>query len=79
MRIYEEKINNVKNIAEEKIHAIRIEVKKEFLIAEEKPKNVKSEAENESLKLLYNIFSQEEYKESKKKILALKNSNVNNE
>ena len=58
MRIYEEKINNVKNIAEEKINAIRIEAKKEFLIAEEK---------HESLKLLYNIFSQEEYKESKKK------------
>ena len=89
----EEKINNVQTMAEEKINAIRIEAliaeeklknvkseaKKDSLIAEEKLKTLKSEAENESLKLLYNIFTQEEYKEAKKKILAQKNSNVNNE
>ena len=79
MRIYEEKLNAVRMearkdtaIAEEKINAVRIEARKDTVIAEER-------ANNKALQLLYNIFTQEEYKEAKKKMLAQKSNNVNNE
>lgn len=68
MRIYEEKLN----VYDEKINAVRMEARKDTAIAEEKIKSVKIEAEKEALQLLYNIFTQEEYKEAKKKMLAQK-------
>jgi hypothetical protein len=97
MRIYEEKLNAVRMearkdtvIAEEKINAVRIEARKDTVIAEEKINAVRMEARkdtviaeeranNKALQLLYNIFTQEEYKEAKKKMLAQKSNNVNNE
>ena len=45
-------------------------------VYDEKIKTVKIEAEKEALQLLYNIFTQEEYKEAK---MAQKSNNVNNE
>ena len=75
MRIYEEKINAVRMeakkdtvIAEEKINAAKMEAKKDTVIAEER-------ANKEALQLLYNIFTQDEYKEAKKKMLAQKSNN----
>ena len=75
MRIYEEKINSLRMeakkdiaIAEEKINSVRMEAKKDSVIAEER-------ANKEGLKLLYNIFTQEEYKESKKKMLDQRSKN----
>jgi hypothetical protein len=80
--IAEEKIK----VSEEKINAVRMEARKDTAIAEEKIKvseekikSVKIEADKETLQLLYNIFTQEEYKEAKKKMLAQKSNNVNNE
>jgi hypothetical protein len=79
IKVSEEKLNAVRiearkdtAIAEEKINAVRIEARKDTVIAEER-------ANNKALQLLYNIFTQEEYKEAKKKMLAQKSNNVNNE
>ena len=48
MRVYEEKLNNVK----------------------EQIKTAEERADKEALKLLYNIFTQEEYQDAKRKLLA---------
>lgn len=61
---------NESKVFEEKINAVRMEAKKDNLIAEEKIEKAKIEAEKEALQLLYHIFTQEEFKEAKKKILA---------
>jgi len=49
-------------------------VKKDVVLAEERAKNdvvlAEERAKKESLQLLYNIFTQEEYKDAKKKLLA---------
>ena len=80
LKIYEEKLNvydeKIK-VSEEKINAVRMEARKDTAIAEEKIKAGKIEAEKEALQLLYNIFTQEEYKEAKKKMLAQRSNNVN--
>ena len=75
MRVYEEKINAVKmeakkdtDLAEEKINTVKMEAKRDVM-----------EAKNEALQNLYNIFTQEEYKEAKKTLLAQKNKIVNSE
>ena len=89
LRIYEEKLkvyDEKIKVSEEKINAVKMEAKKDTLIAEEKIKaseekikTVKIEADKEALQLLYNIFTQEEYKEAKNRLLAQKSNNVNNE
>ena len=61
----EEKIK----IAEEKINAAKLEARKDVELAERR-------AEKEALKLLYNIFTQEEFKEAKIKLLAQKDKNA---
>ena len=61
---------NESKVFEEKINAVRMEAKKDNLIAEEKIEKAKIEAEKEALQLLYHIFTQEEFKEAKQKILA---------
>jgi hypothetical protein len=97
MRVFEEKLNAVKMeakkdsiIAEEKIKAAEERAKKDTLVAEEKINAVKMEAKKDSiiaeerarkeaLQLLYNIFTQEEYKDAKKKMMAQKDKIVNDE
>ena len=64
----EEKINTVKTVADEKINTVKMEAKRDVM-----------EAKNEALQNLYNIFTQEEYKEAKKTLLAQKNKIVNSE
>jgi hypothetical protein len=95
MRIYEEMIKtaeekadkNVK-IAQEKIKIAQEMIKtaeeradKNVKIAQEMIKTAQAESERKYLQLLYNIFTQEEYKEAKAKLLAQKgsSSNVKNE
>ena len=56
-------------IADEKI-------KNSEKVYEEKIKAVKIEADKEALQLLYNIFTQEEYKDAKKKMLTQKGNNL---
>ena len=64
----EQKINAVKTVADEKINTVKMEAKRDVM-----------EAKNEALQNLYNIFTQEEYKEAKKTLLAQKNKIVNSE
>ena len=59
-------------VAEEKINAVKMQAKKDSIIAEER-------ARKEALQLLYNIFTQEEYKDAKKKMMAQKDKIVNDE
>ena len=80
------KLNSVKieaekdsKIAEEKLKTQDEKIKSVKIEAEEKIKSGKIEAEKEYLQLLYNIFTQEEFKEAKKKLLAMKKDNVNTE
>lgn len=61
MRVYEEKLNT----ADEKLKAAEAKLIKDIQIAEEK-------ANKEALKLFYNIFTQEEFKDAKKKMLSLR-------
>lgn len=90
LNVYQEKINALALVAEEKINTVKMEAKKDILVAEEKINTVKMEAKKDSiiaeerarkeaLQLLYNIFTQEEYKDAKKKMLAQKNEIVNSE
>ena len=73
MRVYEEKIN-----------AVKMEARKDTMIAEEKIKIAEEKiiaagerTNKEALQLLYNIFTQEEYKDAKQKMMAQKSKNVN--
>ena len=59
MRVYEEKLNVVQ---------------RDVMVAEEKIMVAEERAKKEALQLLYNIFTQEEYKDAKKKLLSQKNS-----
>ena len=86
LKTQDEKINSVKieaekdsKIAEEKLKTQDEKIKSVKIEAEEKIKSGKIEAEKEYLQLLYNIFTQEEFKEAKKKLLAMKKDNVNTE
>jgi hypothetical protein len=56
---------NQMRVFEEKLNAVKMEAKKDYIIAEER-------ARTEALQLLYNIFTQEEYKDAKKKMMAQK-------
>jgi hypothetical protein len=55
-------LNQLK-VFEEKLKLVEERAKKDVVLAEER-------AKKESLQLLYNIFTQEEYKDAKKKLLA---------
>ena len=61
---------NQMRVFEEKLNAVKMEAKKDALIAEER-------AKKEALEHLYNIFTQEEYKDAKKKMMAQKDKIVN--
>ena len=70
MKVYEEKLNVVQRdvmVAEER-------AKRDVMVAEEKIMVAEERAKKEALQLLYNIFTQEEYKDAKKKLLSQKNS-----
>ena len=84
MRVFEEKLNAVKMearkdtlVAEEKINTVKMEARKDTLVAEERAKREVMEAKKEALEHLYNIFTQEEYKDTKKKLMAQKDKIVN--
>lgn len=66
LKLVQEAANNDTKLVEEKLNA----AKKDTMLVEEKVKLAEERAEKETLKLLYNIFTQEEYKEAKKKLLA---------
>jgi hypothetical protein len=61
---------------EEKLNAIRMIAKKDTLLAEEKARKDVMEAKKEALQLLYNIFTQEEFNNAKKKLMAQKDKSV---
>ena len=63
MKVYEEKLNVVEERA-----------KRDVMVAEEKIMVAEERAKKEALQLLYNIFTQEEYKDAKKKLLSQRNS-----
>ena len=83
MKVYEEKYVNQMNLYEEKLNFVKMEAKKDTLLAEEKAKKdsllAEERANNEALQLLYNIFTQEEFKNAKKKLIAQRNKIVNSE
>ena len=90
MKVYEEKLKAVKMeakkdtlFAEEKLKAVKMEAKKDTLLAEERAKKdallAEERAKKEALEHLYNIFTQEEFKDAKKKMMAQKNKIVNSE
>ena len=68
LSVYQEKLN----VYQEKLNTVKVEAKKDALLAEEK-------AKKEALEHLYQIFTQEEYKEAKQKMLTKKNQIVNSE
>jgi hypothetical protein len=55
-------------IAEEKINTVKMEAKKDVM-----------EAKKEAFEHLYNIFTQEEFKEAKKTMMVQKNKIANSE
>ena len=70
-------------VYEEKLNAVKMEAKKDTLLAEEKINTVKMEAnrdvmeaKKEALQNLYNIFTQEEYKDAKKTMLSIANKSA---
>jgi hypothetical protein len=88
MRVFEEKLNAVKMeakkdtlIAEERARKDTLiaeeRARKDTLVAEERAKKEVMEAKKEALEHLYNIFTQEEYKDAKKKLMAQKDKIVN--
>ena len=86
MRVYEEKLKGVKMEAKKDTLIAEEKAKKDTLIAEEKINTVKMEAKRdvmeakkEALQNLYNIFTQEEYKDAKNTMMAQKNKIVNSE
>ena len=68
---------NQMRVFEEKLNAVKMEAKKDTLVAEERAKREVMEAKKEALEHLYNIFTQEEYKDTKKKLMAQKDKIVN--
>jgi hypothetical protein len=70
MRVFEEKLNAIKMIAKKDTLLAEERARKDVLVAEER-------AKKEALQLLYNIFTQEEYKDAKKKIMAQRDKIVN--
>jgi hypothetical protein len=77
MRVFEEKLNAVKMEAKKDTLVAEERAKKDTLVAEERAKKEVMEAKKEALEHLYNIFTQEEYKDAKKKMLAQKDKIVN--
>ena len=59
-------VNQMK-VYEEKLNVVQERAKRDVMVAEER-------AKKEALQLLYNIFTQEEYKDAKKRLLSQKNS-----
>ena len=74
MRVYEEKLNVVEERAKKDVMVAEERAKKDVMVAEEKIMVAEERAKKEALQLLYNIFTQEEYKDAKKKLLSQKNS-----
>jgi hypothetical protein len=71
-------------LAEEKLNALKMESKKDNLLAEEKLNTVRMEgkkevmeAKKEALENLYQIFTQQEFKDAKKTMMAQKDKMVN--
>ncbi len=77
MRVFEEKLNAVKMEAKKDTLIAEERARKDTLVAEERAKKEVMEAKKEALEHLYNIFTQEEYKDAKKKLMAQKDKIVN--
>ena len=76
MRVYEEKLNNIKSVFKEKLDKAKSvfdeKLDKAKAVFEEKLKTAEERADKEALNLLYNVFTQEEYQDAKRKLLAQK-------
>jgi len=83
MKVYEEKLKAVKMEAKKDTLLAEERAKKDVLLAEERAKKdallAEERAKKEALEHLYNIFTQEEFKDAKKKMMAQKNKIVNSE
>ncbi len=77
MKVYEEKLNAVKMEAKKDCIIVEERAKIDVMVAEERIIIAEERAKKEALQLLYNIFTQEEYKDAKKKMMAQSDKIVN--
>jgi hypothetical protein len=80
MRVFEEKLNAFKMEAKKDSIIAEVRAEKDMMVAELRARKdimvAEERAEKEALQLLYNIFTQEEYEDAKRKMIAQKDKIV---